>query len=174
MMMQLRRKPTQHLPSLPETFLGAVERSSRCLNTTYIRPIVEYASPVWHPHSKRNTNKIEMVQHRCVRYVTGNFDRTSSVTSLLNCLSWPTLKEIRRQNRLAVMYRILHNQVDIHWQSFLTETSSCTRGHSCRLFVPFCKNHVYASSFFLALVRTRITLASIQLMHHPLTPLSGS
>ena len=23
----------------------------------------------------------------------------------------------------------------------------CTRGHSCRLFVPFCKNHVYASSF---------------------------
>ena len=28
--------------------------------------------------------------------------------------------------------------------------------------------------FFLALVKTGITLASIQLMHHPLTPLSGS
>ena len=48
--------------------------------TTYIRPIVEYASPVWDPDTKRNTNKIEMVQHRCARYVTGNFDRTSSVT----------------------------------------------------------------------------------------------
>ena len=29
--------------------------------TTYIRPTVEYASPVWDPHTKRNTNKIEMV-----------------------------------------------------------------------------------------------------------------
>ena len=116
--------------------------------TTYIRPTVEYASPVWDPHTKRNTNKIEMVQCRCARYVSGNFDRTSSVTSMLNCLSWSTLEERRRQYRLAVMCRILHNQVDIHWQSFLTKTSSCTRSHSCRLFVPFCKNHVYASSFF--------------------------
>ena len=82
--------------------------------TTYIRPIVQYASPVWDPHTKRNTNKIEMFQRRCARYVTGNFDRTSSVTSLLNCLSWPTLEERRRQYRLAVMYRIFHNQVDIH------------------------------------------------------------
>ena len=114
---------------------------------TYIRPTVEYASPVLDPHNT-NTNKIEMVQRRCARYVTGNFDRTSSVTSLLNYLSWPTLEERWCQYRLAVMYRILHNQVDIHWKSFLTKTSSCTRGHSCRLFVPFCKNHVYASSFF--------------------------
>ena len=112
--------------------------------TTYIRPIVEYASPVWDPHTKRNTNNIEMVQRICVN---GNFDRTSSVTSLLNCLNWPSLEERRHQYRLAVMYRILRNQVDIHWQYFITKASSCTRAHSCRLFVPFCKNHVYASSF---------------------------
>ena len=116
--------------------------------TTYIRPTVEYASPVWDPHTKCNTNKIKMDQRRCARYVTGNFDRTSSVTSLLNCLSLPTLEERRGQYRLAVMYHILHSQVDIHWQSFLTKTSSCTRGHRFRLFVPSCKNHFYASSFF--------------------------
>ena len=97
---------------------------------TYIRPTMEYASPVWDPHTKRNTNKIDMVQRRCARYVTGNFDLTSTVTSLLNCLSWPTLEERRRKYRHAVMYRILHNQADIHWQSFLTKTSSCTMGHS--------------------------------------------
>ena len=48
--------------------------------TTYISPIVEYASPVWDPHTRSKTNKIEIVQRRCARYVTGNFDRTSSVT----------------------------------------------------------------------------------------------
>ena len=136
------------MPSLPETFLCAVETSSRWL-------ILPTSDQLWNmlhqcvdPHTKRNTYNIEMVQRRCARYVTDNFDRTSSVISLLNCLSWPTYEESRRQCRLAVMYRILHNQVDIHWQSFLTKTSSCTRSHSCRLFVPLCKNHVYESSFF--------------------------
>ena len=101
--------------------------------TTCIRSIVECASSVSDPHTKHNTSKIEMVLQRCAHYVTGNFDRTSSVTSLLNCLGWPTLGVRRRQYRLAMMYRIIHNQVDIHLQSFLTKTSSCTRGHSCRL-----------------------------------------
>ena len=136
---------------------------------TYISPIEEYASPVWDPQTKRNTNKIEMAQHRWARNVTGNVDRTSSVTSLLNCLIWPTLEERRRQYRHAVMYRILLNQVNIHWQSFLSKTSSSTRGNSCRLFVSLCMIHVFASSFFLALAKTGITLASIQLTHHPMT-----
>ena len=82
--------------------------------TAYISPTVEYASPVCDPHTKRNTNKIEMVQRRCARYVKGNIDPTSSLTSLLNYLSWPTLEERRHQYRLVVMYRMLHNQVDIH------------------------------------------------------------
>ena len=75
--------------------------------TTYIRLTVEYASPVLDPHTKRNTNKIEMAQRRCARYVTGNFDRTRSVASLFNCLSWPTLEERRRQYRLAVMSSLM-------------------------------------------------------------------
>ena len=61
-------------------------------HATYIRPIVEYASPVWDPHTNRNTNKIEMVECRCARYFAGNLDRSCSVTSFLNCLNWPTLK----------------------------------------------------------------------------------
>ena len=77
--------------------------------TTYIRPTVEYASPVWDPYTKRNTNKIEMVQRRCACYVTGNFDRTSSVTSMLNCLSWLTFEERRRQYHLVVKYAVHHN-----------------------------------------------------------------
>ena len=140
---------------------------------TYIRPIVEYVSAVLDRHTKHNTNKIEMIQRRCARYVAGNIDHTSSVTSLHNCLNWPTLEERRHQNRLAVMYRILHNQVDTHWQLFLTKTSYFTSDHSCRHFAPFCRNHVYAF-FSLPLVKTGITLPSIQLTHHALTTLSGS
>ena len=109
---------------------------------------MEYASPVWDPLTKRNTNKIELVQRRCARYVTGNIDRTTSVTSLLKSLNRPTLEERRRQNTLAVMYLILHNQTVIHWQSIHNKCSSCTRVHSCPHFAPFCKKHVYASSIY--------------------------
>ena len=64
---------------------------------TYIRQIVDYASPVWDSHTKRNTNKIKMVQRRRARYVTGKIHCTSSVTSLLNCLNLQTLEERRHQ-----------------------------------------------------------------------------
>ena len=183
--------------SIRAFFARNIARCSRKVNltayTTYIRPIVKYASPVREPHNKRNTNKIEMVLRRCDRYVTGNFDLTSSVTFMHNSLNWPTLEDKRRQNSLAMMYRILHNQVDINWQSFRTKTQPCTRCHCCRLFAPFCrtmfmpylfsamslpdkialKNQRIFLSFFLAPAKTRTTLHSIQLMDHPLTPLSG-
>ena len=142
--------------------------------TAYIRPIVEYASPVLGPHTKRNTNKIEMVQRRCAGYVSGNFNRTSSVTSLLNCLSWPTLEERWHQYRLAVMHRILHNQVDIHWQSFspkLHPAQGVTAVDSLYRFARIISMPLF---LFLVLVKTGITITLIQLMHHPLTPLPGS
>ena len=140
---------------------------------TYIRLIVEYASPVWHPHTKRNTNKIKMVQRRCACYVTGNFCLTSSVTFLLNSLNWPTLEERWQQYRLAVMYHMLHSQVDIYWQFFLTKTSSCTRVTAADYFYHFVRIIFMPHLFFLALVKTGMTLPLILLMHHPLRPLSG-
>ena len=123
------------------------------------------------------TNKIEMVQRRCVRYVIGIFDCTTSVTSLLKSPNWPTLEEKRCQNCLAVTHCILHNIGSLFGYSLavlLTQISSCTRGHSCRLFVPFCKNHVYASFFPRTSNHRYKLLPSIQLMHNPLTPLRGS
>ena len=142
--------------------------------TTYIRPTVEYASPVWDQHTKRNTNKIEMVQRRCACYVTGNFDRTSSVTSLLNYLSWPTLEERWRQYRLAVMYRILHNRwisIGSPFSPKLHLAQGVTAAYSLYRFVRIMSMPLL---FFLALVKTGITLPLIQLMHHPLTSLPVS
>ena len=161
------------MPSLPKTFLGAVERSSRWL-------ILTTSEQMWNMLHECGIHTLSATQtkSKClnagVPAVTGNFDRTSSVTSLLNCLSWPTLEERRHQYRLAVMYRILHNQVDIHWQSFFTKTSSCTRGQGCRLLYRFVRIVFIPHLFFLALIKTGITLTLIQLVHHPFTHLSGS
>ena len=54
---------------------------------TYVRPVVEYAATAWNPHTQKYVHKIEMVQRRSARYMTGDYNRTSSVTAMLgnNC-----------------------------------------------------------------------------------------
>ena len=71
--------------------------------TTYIRPTLKYASTVWSPHIVGDINGNEMVQRRSSRFVHYNFNRTTSVTSMLNHLNWPTIELRRNQAKL-------HNQ----------------------------------------------------------------
>ena len=61
--------------------LGFVRRNIRSTNSgireaaykALVRPLVEYSSPVWSPHTKTNINKLEMVQRRAARWTTNTF-----------------------------------------------------------------------------------------------------
>jgi len=64
--------------------------------TTYVRPVVEYASTVWDSHMRKNINKLEQVQRTSAQYVTNNHDYFSSVTQMLHDLQWTTLADRRR------------------------------------------------------------------------------
>ena len=137
--------------------------------TTNIRPIVECASPVWDPHTKRNTNKIEMVQHRCARYVTGNFYRTSSVTSLCNCLIGQQWKKDSANTALlwcTAYFTTRWISIGNPFSPKLHLAQGVTAADSLYRFV---RIMFMLHLFFLALVKTGITLPLIQLMHHPLT-----
>ena len=54
---------------------------------TYVRPILEYASTVWDPHTKELTSQLEMVQRRAARFVTADYRRRHSVTLMLRPLT---------------------------------------------------------------------------------------
>jgi hypothetical protein len=120
---------------------------------TYIRPVVEYASIAWAPHAQRNIKKVEQVQRSSARYVTGNYDRTSSVTSMLDDLQWSPLDTRRHHSRLSMLYKIRFDHVDVDWKLYLRETNTRTRGHSFRFWVPRCKTNAYSSSFFVQTCR---------------------
>ena len=77
-----------------------------------------------------------------------NYDRSSSVTTMLQELQWPSFVSRRLQNRLAMMYQIRFDHVEINWRQHLQESSTPTRRHNSRFSMPFCSNQVYASSFF--------------------------
>ena len=49
-----------------------------------------------------------MVQRRAARYVKRDYQRTTSVTSLLDSLHWQSLQDRRRNARLLHFFKALH------------------------------------------------------------------
>lgn len=78
-----------------------------------VRPLVEYACTVWDPHTQKNISKLEMLQRRYARFVFNDYQRTSSVNSMLQELQWPTLQERRAQYKVVMIYRCVNFLVDI-------------------------------------------------------------
>jgi hypothetical protein len=71
-------------------------------------PLILDFITAWDPYTHDNINKLEMVQIRAARYVQNNYHNTSSVTSMIDTLGWPTLAERRLKTRLIMLYKITH------------------------------------------------------------------
>ena len=55
------------------------------------------------------------MQRRAARYVCNRCHITSSVSEMLNELSWESLARRRERARLCMMYKVVHGLVDIPW-----------------------------------------------------------
>jgi len=55
-----------------------------------------------------------MVQTRAARYVLHRYYNTASVGKMLDVLQWTSLEERRKQQRLAMLYKIQHGQVALN------------------------------------------------------------
>ena len=77
-----------------------------------VRPVLEYASSVWDPHTLNNINKIEAVQRRAARFCLNEFSRHCSVTSMLSTLNLPPLQQRRERAKLIMMYKIINDLID--------------------------------------------------------------
>ena len=115
--------------------------------TTYVRPLLEYASPVWDPHTHHNINQLEGVQRLAARSVYKYYEHTSSVTAMLHKLGWETLQERRA-------YKIVHELVAVPSQPYFVPlpVGDATRGHALRFFVPHTRINAYKFSFFPATI----------------------
>ena len=121
-----------------------------------VRPIVEYASPVWDPHTANNIDKIEMVQRRAARFVKNRYRQTSSVTSMLNELQWRSLRNRRADSKLTMFYKIVNDQVAVDPDLYIKPQVSTrsTRGSHNRSFqVPYSRQNCHLYSFFPSTVR---------------------
>ena len=61
-----------------------------------VRPVLEYGSSVWDPHTHGLQEELEKVQNRAARFLTGNYVfETGSMTGSLGQLKLESLKKRR-------------------------------------------------------------------------------
>ena len=123
----------------------------RCYNT-FVRPILEYASCVWSLSTKKGISKIESVQRSAARFVKNDYSRESSVTNMLRELGWESLQHRRDAAKVAMMYRIRNNPIEIPHDN-LTPTTRSSRGNTQKMVVPRTRTSLMKGTFFPDTIR---------------------
>jgi len=119
----------------------------------FVRPVVEYASIIWSPHTNSNISILEMVQRKAARFVFGDYSTYSSVSNMLQELQWISLQERRRQARLIMFYKILHNVVEVDFDVHLNFMEIPTRGHQLKFRQLSTRLDSFKHSFLPATIR---------------------
>ena len=68
---------------------------------------------LWDPHLIKDIDSLERIQRRAARWITNTYDRSTSVTVLLQELKLEPLEERRCVSRLAFLYKILNEHVAV-------------------------------------------------------------
>ena len=82
------------------------------------------------PIQQKQDIQLDSVQRRTARFVSNNFqDREpGAVTSIISKLKWESLEQRSAKARYVLMYKIVHNFVEIHAEHLLIPADSRTRG----------------------------------------------
>ena len=101
----------------------------------FVRPILEYASPVWSPYLIKDIKHVETVQKGFTKLLPGLY--TTPYSERLKILGLESLELRRLKADLCMAYVILHECVDTDSSIFFTVrgSSSVTRGHPLKLVV---------------------------------------
>ena len=119
-----------------------------------VRPVLEYGSSVWDPHTHGLQEELEKVQNRAARFVTGNnVFETGSMTGILGQLKWESLKKRRKDSRLILLYKGLKGKARIPTDDLIPKNRRCRNQHSLVFQIPSACKEAYKSSFFPQTIR---------------------
>ena len=83
---------------------------------TYVRPLLEYCTPVWSPHTACNANKIESCQRWFTKRIKGLYGL--DYHQRLAFLGLESLQVRRIKYDLIMCYKILNGKVSLHRNFF--------------------------------------------------------
>lgn len=131
-------------------FKNAPQDVKETLYKTNVRPILEYAAAAWDPDTKVLINKLEAIQNRAARFVTGSFGKNTSVSAIKKALSWDCLQTRRTVCRLLFLNQITNGKTGINRQTYLKPPDyvSKRRDNSKKIREIHCRTSLFKSSFF--------------------------
>ena len=113
---------------------------------SYIRPLLEYASPIWSSSLHYLNDSIESVQRAYTKRLLGL--QNLSYKERLTKLKMQSLEHRRLLSDLVVCYNIIHGLSALQFNDFFKfSNSSRTRGHNLRLETPLIKNNTRRNFF---------------------------
>ena len=95
-----------------------------------VRSTLEYSCATWDPFRKKDIDKFNQIHRSAARFVTSNYSRKASVSTMLKSLDW----EETRNARLAFFYKILNGRVNIPVSDGLVPADERTRGANNKNF----------------------------------------
>ncbi len=117
-----------------KSFENKCEKFLFKLFQVYVRPKLEYASPVWNPCFQTDIDLIEKIQRRFTKRIPGLSEL--SYDERLKKLSAHSLKTRRLILDLTLLYKILNNLTSLDPDAlFVQDKEGTTRGHSRKLYV---------------------------------------
>ncbi len=106
---------------------------------TFVRPVLEYASPVWSPYLKKDIDLLERVQKyftRRIPGITGNYLERLEALKLIGA-ELEILEFRRLEQALVTVYKIIHSLVELSFSDFFEwSKGKSLRGHSLKLCLP--------------------------------------
>ena len=144
-------KARRSLGFLRRNFKHCSRQVKAATYTTVVRPVMEYAAPVWDPYRQADIKALEEVQLRAARYLFNDYTtRTPGcVTDMVKDLEWESLQVIRHISRLCSLYKIQHGLVDIDKAAYLKPGDSRTTV----FYQEHTRHEVYYNSFFPRTIR---------------------
>ena len=114
-----------------------------------VRPIAEYASIAWSPHTAKDISAIDSIQRRAARFVLNDYSRNSSVSTMLADLNWQSLEKRRIINDFTMFHKINSNFANISFPAEIKLGFQWTRrSHDYKLMPLSSSVNAYKYSFF--------------------------
>ena len=148
------KKKAMRVVGILQRNLSSCDRSVKARSyLSLVRPIVEYATVAWSPHTNKGIDCIESVQRLATRFVSSDYSRYSSVSSMLTDLSWPSLQSRRRICDLGMFYKIHRGKVNISLPydlTFVPAYGRTTASHDFKIRLPSSSvDAAYKHSFYV-------------------------
>jgi len=105
---QVIGKANQMLNMITKCFVHLDTKLLRSLYVTFIRPLIEFAVPVWSPYQKSDIEMLERVQHRATRLIPSL--RKIIYEKRLKALDLTTLTERRQRGDMIQLYKIFNGK----------------------------------------------------------------